>query len=76
MTITPTKLRQNIFKLLDKVAATGEPLEIKRKGIKLKIISVTKKNKLKSLKKRKILNCSPEKIIHNNWEKEWKQPSI
>lgn len=76
MFVTPTKLRQNIFKLLDKVAATGTPLELERNGVRLKIVSVKGKNRLKNLKKRDVLNCQPDDIINNNWEKEWKQPSI
>jgi hypothetical protein len=38
---------------------------LKKKKIKLK------KSKLDNLKKRKILNCKPEDVIKNNWEREW-----
>lgn len=70
--ITPSELRNNLYNLLDHVIQTGEPIEIKRKNKILKIIVEPSKSKLKNLKKRDVLNCQPEEIIHNNWEKEWK----
>lgn len=70
--ITPSELRQNLYNLLDQVILTGEPIEIKRKDKILKIIVEPSKSKLDNLKKRDVLNCTPDGIIHNNWEKEWK----
>lgn len=70
--ITPSELRQNLYNLLDQVILTGEPIEIKRKDKILKIIVEPSKSKLDNLKKRDVLNCVPDGIIHNNWEKEWK----
>ncbi len=70
--ITPSELRQNLYNLLDQVILTGEAIEIKRKGKVLKIIFEPSKSKLENLKKRDVLNCAPDEIIHNNWEEEWK----
>jgi hypothetical protein len=70
--ITPSELRKNLYKLLDQVLLTGEPIEIKRKDKVLKISVEPSKSKLDNLKKRDVLNCAPDEIIHNNWEKEWK----
>jgi antitoxin (DNA-binding transcriptional repressor) of toxin-antitoxin stability system len=70
--ITASGLRKNIYRLLDRILETGEPLEIERKGALLKIIPQKKKNKLDSLKKRKIMNCDPEKLVHIDWSSEWK----
>jgi len=70
--ITPSKLRQDLYKLLDQVILTGKPLEIKRKNRVLKISVEQPKSKLDNLKKRQVLNCAPDEIINNNWEKEWK----
>ncbi len=36
-TITPSKLRENIYQILDNAIATGEPVEILRKGAVLRI---------------------------------------
>lgn len=70
--ITPSELRHDLYNLLDKVIQTGEPIEIKRKNKVLKIIIEPSPSKLSNLKKRDVLNCAPDDIIHNNWEKEWK----
>ena len=72
MIMTPSKLRANIYKLLDKVADTGVPIEIIRKGKKLKIIVEEKPSKLAKLKKRPGLLCDPEELVHIDWSKEWK----
>ncbi len=71
--ITPSKLRQNLYNLLDQVIRTGKPLEIKRRDKVLKIIIEPSKSKLDNLKKRDVLNCEPDELIYNNWEKEWKE---
>lgn len=70
--ITPSEFRQNIYNLLDQVIKTGVPLEIKRKGRTLKVIVDEKPKKLSNLKKRDILNCTPEELIETNWISEWK----
>jgi hypothetical protein len=70
--ITPSKLRENLFNILDQVIQTGKPIEIKRKNRVLRISVEPPKTKLDNLKKRDILNCEPDEIITNNWEKEWK----
>lgn len=72
MTVTATELRKNIYKLLDEVLASGQPLEIERKGQKLKIMPEKPKSKLDNLKKRDTVNGDPEDIIYMDWEKEWK----
>ena len=71
MTITPTDLRKNLFKLLDEVISTGKTLEINRNGTIVKIVPPKKISKFDKLKKHKTLLCPPEEIIENNWEKEW-----
>lgn len=70
--ITPSKLRQDLYNILDQVILTGEPVEIKRKNKVLKITVEASKSKLDNLKKRDVLSCPPDEIIHNNWEREWK----
>ena len=72
MTVTASDLRQNIYKLLDKVAETGESIEIKRKGKIIKIVAEQKQEKLKRLKKRKVFSCEPDELIHMDWSGEWK----
>lgn len=72
MTITPTKFRQNIYKILDKSLKTGENIRIIRGG-EVFTLMPPKKNKLDNLKKRKVIIGDPESIINIDWLQEWKQ---
>jgi hypothetical protein len=72
MTLSASALRQDLYKKLDSVLATGIPLEIKRRKGRLRIIPVRKKNKLSNLKKRNIIKCDPEELVHIDWSKEWR----
>jgi len=71
MTITASSLRGNIYRLLDQVLETGQPIEIVRKGKLLKIISMEKRNKLDNLVKHSCLNGDLESIVHLDWTEEW-----
>ena len=70
--IKPSKLREDIYNLLDQVIETGIPLEVKRKGKTLKIMLDKKASKLSNLKKRKIMTAKPDYYVHLDWSKEWK----
>lgn len=72
MTVTPTKLRENLFSLLDEAIETGKVLDVKRKGHILHIVPEKKLSKLDNIVPKKITNASDEEIIDANWEKEWK----
>ncbi len=65
-------LRQNIYNLLDKVIENNIPIEINRKGKKLKIISTEKIDKFKNLKRRNLIIGDPEDLVNISFEKEWK----
>jgi hypothetical protein len=72
MAVSTSKLRGNIYKLLDKVLETGEPLEIERKGRKLKIIPSPASDRLSGLQAhKKYLVADPEGIVHVDWSGEW-----
>jgi len=72
MAITPTKLRQNLFALLDEVLETGKPLDINRNGQILHIITDKKLSKLDKIVAKKVSVASDEELINTNWDKEWK----
>lgn len=74
MTVTASTLRQNIYKLLDKVLETGEPLEITRKGKILQVVpkKQTDKKQIEKLKKRDIIKGDPDSLVHLDWSDEWK----
>jgi len=72
MTVTASKLRQDIYNLLDHVLETGEPLEIERKGGLLKIVPEKKPSKLDRLVPHDGIIGDPEELVHMDWSKEWK----
>lgn len=73
MVITASDLRANIYKVLDRVLATGVPVEIKRKGKKLYIVPPVETDKLKRLKKRSVMKDEPDAFVHLDWYREWKK---
>ena len=73
MTVTASQLRQNIYRILDEVAETGTPVEIRRKGNILKITTSRPLGKIQNLKRRPVLRCPPEAIVHLDWSAEWRE---
>ena len=74
MKVTASKLRENIYGILDEALKTGVPVEVVRKGKILKIVPETKPDKLSRLKKRKCIIGDPEDIVHMDWSSEWTEP--
>ncbi|MCI0416824.1 type II toxin-antitoxin system Phd/YefM family antitoxin [bacterium] len=72
MKLTASKLRENIYRILDQVLQTGTPVEIERKGRTLKIVSEDPPKKTSRLIRRDIIQGPPEDLIHIDWSKEWK----
>ena len=72
MAISVSALRQNIYKLIDEVLQTGKPLEIDRNGEKLLITPAPNHDRLGNLRKRDVINCEPEDLVHLDWSGEWK----
>ena len=72
MEISPSELRKNIYNLLDQVLETGIPLEIKRKGKKLKIIPSEPVSKLANLESHPdCIVVDPEELVHLDWSDNW-----
>ena len=72
MALTASALRQNVYKVLDKVVETGISVEIKRRGRMLRIVPVEKKSRLANMKKRPIINGNPEDLVHFDWSRSWR----
>jgi len=72
MTITASTLRSNIYRLLDQVLESRQPLEIERKGQLLKIIPEDPPSKMSRLVKHSCIKGDPESIVHMDWSSEWK----
>ena len=71
MPITASKLREDVYRILDAVIETGQPVEVLRKGTVLKIVPEKSASKLARLKKRNVFVGNPEDIIGMDWSKEW-----
>jgi hypothetical protein len=73
MRVTASKLRENIYGILDQALETGVPIEVIRKGKVLKIVPETKPDKLAGLKRRKCIVGDSEDIVHMDWLSEWSE---
>jgi hypothetical protein len=73
MPITASKLRENVYKILDEAIETGVPVEVVRKGIVLKIVLDQPPGKLARLKKRSVFVGDPDDIISMDWSSEWSE---
>jgi antitoxin (DNA-binding transcriptional repressor) of toxin-antitoxin stability system len=72
MRLTASKLRENIYRILDQVIETGVPVEIQRKGRTVRIVATLPPSKLARLTQRDYLCCDPEAIVHLDWSGEWR----
>ena len=72
MIITASKLREDIYNVLDRALETGAPIEIQRKGKILRIVPPAVNKKLSKLKKHQALIGNPQDIVHMDWSDQWK----
>lgn len=74
MALTASKLRANVYRLLDEVLATGKPLEIERNG-KLLVIAPKEERKMSKLdnlpRREGAIVGDPDELIHIDWSSEW-----
>lgn len=72
MAITPSELRRDVYRLLDEVLESGEPLEIERKGRLLRIVPDQPTSKLARLRPHPgTIIGDPEDIVHMDWSHYW-----
>jgi hypothetical protein len=62
--VSVTTLRQNLFRLVDKVIETGMPLVIKRKGKNLILTPEATTSKLSRLRSRRLVKGKPEALVN------------
>ncbi len=75
MRMTATELRANLYKALDQMLATGEPIEITRKGRTLKLTLEPVEQKGSILDRLVPHDCivgDPDDFVHIDWSHEWK----
>lgn len=76
MTVTPTQLRKNLYKILDQVIETQRPIEIIRKGKIVKLVFEQKKepHKLANLEAHPSAICAdPESFVQMDWSSSWQK---
>jgi hypothetical protein len=72
MAITASKLRANIYRLLDEILETGQPLEVERNGKTLVIAPQKELSIWDRLPRRKgFIVGDPDELIHIDWSSEW-----
>jgi len=72
MTTTATRLRANIYRILDEVLETGRPVEIEHRGKRLRIVLAQPRSKLDNLEPHP--DCivgDPEDLVHIDWSEYW-----
>jgi antitoxin (DNA-binding transcriptional repressor) of toxin-antitoxin stability system len=72
MEITVSKLREDIYRILDQVLESGEPVVIRRRGKLLRIIPGEQPRQLPLRSRPEFLRCDPEELIHVDWSSEWR----
>jgi hypothetical protein len=71
--ITASELRQNVYRLLDEVLATGVPLDIERGGRRLRIVPTEESAKLSRLSPHPgTILGDPDDLVHIEWSDEWR----
>jgi hypothetical protein len=72
MGISASKLRANVYRLLDEVIETGRPLEIDRNG-KTLVISAKEQTSIWDRLPRHegFIVGDPDELIHIDWSSEW-----
>lgn len=68
-----SRLRANLYQLLDRILETGIPLEVERKGRRLRIMPTDDTGRLNNLKPHPdYLKAPAESIVHLDWSDEWR----
>jgi len=71
MRVSASKLRANIYSILDDALKSGIPVEVMHKGRLLRIIPEKPKSKLSGLRKRDCIVGDPEDLVHIDWHEYW-----
>ena len=70
--ISATRLRQNLYNILDSVVDTGVPVEVERRGRLLRIVPGERASKWNRLAAHKIVVGDPDELVHMDWSHEWR----
>ncbi len=74
--MTPTELRNDIYRVLDDVLQSGVPQEIIRGSRTLLLVPAgSRRLRLADLPRREALACSPDELVATSWDQEWSPES-
>ena len=74
--MTPTELRNDIYRVLDDVLQSGIPQEVIRGSRTLLIVPAGgRRLRLEDLPRREALACTPDELIATRWDREWSPES-
>lgn len=70
---TASRLRADLFRVLDRILETGVPIEIERKGQLLRIEPVEPVDRLARLRAHpEAVRDDLENLVHIDWSDEWR----
>lgn len=74
--ISASKLRSDIYRMIDRVIETGTPIEVARAGGAVRIVRAEqthRRSKLDDLDSHpQAVTGDPEDLVHLDWSGEWK----
>jgi antitoxin (DNA-binding transcriptional repressor) of toxin-antitoxin stability system len=71
-TVTPSQLRQDIYRLIDRVLESGEPLEIERKGRRLRLVPADSMDRLSRIRTHSgVIVGDPDDLDAIDWSATW-----
>jgi len=76
LSLTASKLREDIYRILDEVLESGCPVEIERKGGILRIVRAEESDRLSRLVQRDCIVGDPEDLVHLDWSTEWHERNL
>jgi hypothetical protein len=74
--ITPTQLRKDLYRLLDRIVETGEPLQIDRNGVTLQIErkpALSKLERIRAMGRPDVWVGDRNDIFHLDLMEEWRE---
>jgi prevent-host-death family protein len=73
MAMSATELRGNLYRILDRVLETGEPVEIERNGRVIRLVPDVRVFHFDQLVPHpEYILGDPDSIIHCDWSDEWR----
>lgn len=76
MPVTASQLRRDVYRLLDQVLETGVPLEIERKGHRLRIVADDGGSRLERIRGNPdAIVGDPDDLVHLDWSTAWQPGS-